>query len=139
MDKLVFTDDLKIGVDKIDNQHRELIDRINNFLEKVNNSDTKTLSLELENIFDFMAEYAKFHFSDEEKLMEEHSCPILDFQKMQHQFFLMEANKLKFDLKVKGLTQELLEKSQKLLVEWLRSHISGIDKKIKDCIHKSGS
>lgn len=136
MDKIVFDDNLKIGIDMIDTQHKQLIERINNFLSKIETGDTKTFSTELEQIFDFMAEYALSHFNDEEKLMESHNCPILEFQKMQHQFFLMEANKLKFDLKQKGLTPELLMKSQKLLVDWVKSHITQMDKKIKECIHK---
>lgn len=136
MEKIVFDDSLMVGVDLIDEQHKELINRINNFLAKVEVSDLKSFSSELEQIFDFMADYASYHFSDEEKLMESHSCPILEFQKVQHQFFIMEANKLKFDLKTKGLTQELLTKSQKLLVDWIKSHISQMDKKIKDCVHK---
>lgn len=136
MDRIIFDESLKVGVDLIDEQHRQLIDRINNFLARVEVADTKSFSSELEQIFDFMADYASYHFNDEEKLMESHSCPILEFQKMQHQFFLMEANKLKFDLKTKGLTPELLTKSQKLLVDWIKSHITQMDKKIKECVHK---
>ncbi len=131
-----FTDDLWVGIERIDNQHKELIDKINNFLTKLGNSDSKTMYSELEEIFDFMAEYAKFHFSDEEKFMKEYSCPILNLQKMQHQFFLMEATKLKFELSEKGLSQEVLSKASKLLVDWFSNHISSMDKKIKNCVHK---
>ncbi|MFN4245552.1 MAG: bacteriohemerythrin [Brevinematia bacterium] len=137
MKKIVFTEDLKTGIERIDNQHIQLIQKINDFLEKLGNSDSKVISSDLEEIFDFMAEYAKFHFSDEEKLMEEHECPILNLQKMQHQFFMLEANKLKFDLTTKGLTQEIMERATKLLIDWISSHISNMDKKIKNCIHKN--
>ncbi|MCS7298855.1 MAG: hemerythrin family protein [Spirochaetia bacterium] len=139
MEKLSLTPDLIVGVELIDDQHRELIDRINKFIDAISVSDSNVLASELENIFDFMLDYAQSHFSDEENLMDQHKCPILDIQKMQHQFFVMEARKLKFDLKTKGLTSELIQKSQKILVEWIKSHISGMDKKIKDCVHKSNS
>lgn len=139
MERLSLTPDLMVGIETIDNQHKELIDRINKFIDAISVSDKSLLSSELEKIFDFMIEYAQNHFSDEENLMDQHKCPILDIQKMQHQFFIMEAKKLKFDLKVKGLTNEIIQKSQKILVEWVKSHISGMDKKIKDCIHKQNT
>lgn len=139
MERLSLTPDLMVGIELIDNQHKELIDRINKFIDAISVSDRNVLASELENIFDFMLDYAQTHFSDEENLMAQHKCPILDIQKMQHQFFVMEARKLKFDLKTKGLTSEIIQKSQRILVEWVKSHISGMDKKIKDCIHKSNS
>ncbi|MCX8029304.1 MAG: bacteriohemerythrin [Brevinematales bacterium] len=137
MEKFTLTPDLIVGVETIDNQHKELIDRINKFLAKIESTDKATLSSELNMIFEYMIEYANFHFSEEEKIMEQHNCPILNLQKVQHQFFIIEANKLKFDLKSKGISSEIIQKSQNLLVEWLKSHISGMDKKIKNCIHKN--
>ncbi len=83
-----------------------------------------------------MEEYAKTHFVDEEGIMEKHNCPILNFQKLQHNFFIIEAKKLKFDLNQKGLTNEILSKVQNLLIDWVVNHIKVVDKKIKNCVHK---
>lgn len=138
MEKIVFGGDLIVGIEMIDSQHRELIDKINLFLDGISRGDTRSIVSELEKMLDFMIEYAEFHFSEEEKLMEEHSCAVLDVQRMQHQFFIAEANKLKFDLKTGGISPELLEKSQKLLVDWIKSHITGMDRKIKECLDKGG-
>lgn len=133
--KIEFTDDMLIGVDLVDNEHRELVKKINDFIEKISSVQSVTKE-DIENVFSFMEDYARVHFRDEEKLMEEHSCSILNFQKVQHNFFLLEAKKLKFDLDQKGLTDEVLSKVQSLLIDWIVAHIKGIDKKIKDCIDK---
>ncbi|MEN2998130.1 MAG: hemerythrin family protein [Brevinematia bacterium] len=132
MDRLVFDDSLKTGIEVVDEQHKKLIEVVNNFLDKLLNSDTKAISSEVEKLFDFMAEYSVFHFQTEEKIMEENSCPTLDLHRSQHQFFIMEANKLKFDLRTKGLTPELLSKVQYLLLDWVKDHIMDMDKKICD-------
>ncbi|MEN2997929.1 MAG: hemerythrin family protein [Brevinematia bacterium] len=136
MEKFVLTEDLIVGISEIDDQHRELIDRINSFIESLYTSDVKVLSEDIEKVFDFMFEYAKLHFSKEEEIMEKNSCPILNLQKVQHQFFLMEANKLKFELKSRGINSEIIEKTRKLLIEWFKSHISKMDKKIRECLDR---
>ncbi|MEN2998879.1 MAG: hemerythrin family protein [Brevinematia bacterium] len=130
MNRLIFDDSLKTGIEIVDEQHKKLIDAINNFLDKLLDSNAKVIFSEVEKVFDFMAEYSVFHFQTEEKMMEENSCPTLNLHKSQHQFFIMEANKLKFDLKTKGLTPELLSKVQYLLLDWVKNHITEMDKKI---------
>lgn len=137
MEKLTFTDNMKTGIEVIDNQHKTLIEKINLFLDHITKSNTKTLTSELEDMFNFMAEYSKNHFSEEERILEQNSCPTLEPHKMQHQFFLMEATKLKFDLKTHGITPEMVEKTHKLLVEWVRSHILDVDLKLRDYATKN--
>ncbi|MGC8766603.1 MAG: bacteriohemerythrin [Brevinematia bacterium] len=134
--EIEFTEDMLIGVELIDDEHKELIKRVNEFIKKL--SQEQGVSKEdINNVFNFMEEYAQTHFRDEENLMNEHNCPILNFQKVQHNFFLIEAKKLKFDLDQKGLTEEVISKAQSLLVDWIVAHIKGIDKKIKGCVHKN--
>lgn len=55
---------------------------------------------------------------------------------MNEYIFIMEANKLKFDMKTKGITPELIGKVESLLVRWVKYHISQVDMKLKDCVHK---
>lgn len=91
---------------------------------------------EIEDVFDFLVEYSKMHFVTEEHIMKQHNYPILDLHEVQRQYFILEANKLKFDLKTKDLTNEILQKTHGLLIEWVKSHISCTDKRIKDCLPK---
>lgn len=136
MEKIEFSQDLLTGISEIDEQHKELINKINDFIDAIDIYEKDRVMSKLEELFDYMAQYASFHFSTEEGIMDKHFCPFSEIHKMQHQYFIMEANKLKFDMKTKGITPELIGKVESLLVRWVKYHISQIDMKLKDCVHK---
>lgn len=136
MDKIVFSQELLTGIKEIDEQHRELISKINNFIDGLAIYEKNKVMTELEELFDYMVQYANFHFSTEEDIMEKYSCPLREIHRMQHQYFVMEVNKLKFDMKTKGITPEFVKKVEDLLVRWVKYHISQVDMKLKECVHK---
>ena len=60
-----WTEDLATGVNKIDNQHKELFKRINNLLEACNQGRGKN---EVEKVIKFLDDYVIIHFSEEENI-----------------------------------------------------------------------
>ena len=60
---ITFDDNLVTGNETIDTQHKELIDRIQNFVTACQNGDSKVKAIKM---LDYLDEYTDFHFKDEE-------------------------------------------------------------------------
>ena len=65
---ITFDDNLLTGNRTIDAQHKELIERIRNFVVACQNGDSKVKAIKM---LDYLDEYTDFHFKEEEALQEE--------------------------------------------------------------------
>ena len=65
LETFVWTDELSVGVDAMDDQHKELVTKINKLVE-----DLAGDSPEAYNDFKDLAGFVVQHFDDEEKFME---------------------------------------------------------------------
>ncbi|MCK5851818.1 hemerythrin domain-containing protein, partial [bacterium] len=79
MKKILWTDEMSIGVELVDEQHKMLIQHLNDLTNAIEshhsvNQIVKTL--------DFLIEYTNFHFTEEEKHMSETNYPGLEHQKI---------------------------------------------------------
>ena len=63
-----WTEKLAIGISSIDSQHKELFKHINNLVIAIKEQRFKS---EIDNTIKFLDDYAKVHFSAEEKHMQE--------------------------------------------------------------------
>ncbi len=61
-----WTGDLAVGINKIDEQHRELFKRINDLLLAIREQRCRA---EIDKTIEFLDDYARFHFSEEEQRM----------------------------------------------------------------------
>ena len=66
--KLVWTTNMNTGIDKVDQQHRRLVEIVNGIYEALEKG--KTIK-ELGTSFKELISYTKTHFSDEQKIMRE--------------------------------------------------------------------
>lgn len=110
----------KIGIESIDAEHWELIQQLN-ILE--------SLSCEDENIgviFDNIVRLSENHFTNEERYMEVHKYPYLNFHSMQHKFIISNIKAQKEF----GLTPMHLKSTIKLLEESIIDHIDKYDRQI---------
>ena len=64
---ITFDDNLITGNKTIDTQHKELIERIQNFVTACQNGDSKLKAIKM---LDYLDEYTNFHFKEEEKLQD---------------------------------------------------------------------
>ena len=58
---ITFDDNLVTGNETIDTQHKELIDRIQNFVTACQNGDSKVKAIKM---LDYLDEYTDFHFKN---------------------------------------------------------------------------
>lgn len=118
-----------LDIAEIDNQHKQLIDYIN----ELTMGFTYKKSYMIEDVLNKLINYTKSHFSFEERLMEEANYPGLDSHKEIHQSFIkrIETYKERFE---KG--ENIAKQLKGDLQIWLIHHIQETDAEYKDDIQK---
>jgi hemerythrin len=124
MAKITWDDSLSVNVRMIDDQHKMLIQRLNDMAEAIDhNRGIEKISRTLS----FMIEYTEFHFSTEIKHMTEQEYPGKDKHHELHGEFTSVLNNLIQDFEEEGATQLLADSIDTFLVNWLINHIKGPD------------
>lgn len=121
---LQWTEDLAVGNAVIDNQHRELFDIFNRFLQACHLQQGYDQLIEL---IGFLDRYVVLHFREEEQLMEKYSYPDLSSHRKQHQEFTRRLGELHTELAKQGPTVPVLIHTNKALLYWLSTHIKQVD------------
>ncbi len=85
-------------------------------------------------MLDFLDEYTKQHFKDEEAYMEKIRYPEIDAQKRAHANFIKDLAKLKNDYNESGGNILVILNANKMVIDWLSNHIKTMDKKIGDYV-----
>lgn len=122
---ITWKEDLAIGVEQIDNQHKELIGRIDSLFEACNKGKGKE---EVLKVIDYLGDYVVTHFSDEENLQKKYGYPEYNSHRMLHAQFIKDFGTLKDTLSKDGVTPGLIIKMNRLLTDWLINHIKKMDK-----------
>jgi hemerythrin len=127
MEKLFWKDAFSVGIEKIDNQHQYMFAIINKCIESLDSADDAE---QVSQILNEMVVYAREHFTDEEKLMQEYAYPDFEPHKWQHAFFI--------DMTTELATQfmqnqdKTADRIAKFLRSWLTEHILKTDMKYRD-------
>lgn len=120
-----FTSDFIIGVRKIDDQHKKLINIISEFQDECENGNGKS---KIREIIFFLVEYAIEHFKEEECYMEKNKYPKYSLHKKQHQYFIDEYIKIINHIKEKDAVEDSdIEGINKFAVDWILNHIKVTD------------
>lgn len=118
------------GVARIDVQHQELIRKVNGLMDAMRAGKGKD---EVEKLLGFLAEYALKHFADEEAEMDRAKCPAAMTNRLAHRQFVRKFNQLRDQIKMQGVTPTIILAVQKDLVDWVATHIRGVDTKLAEC------
>lgn len=121
-----FTDDCLIGVEKIDNEHRELFHIIHDIQALSADEFSSDKYDRIRELLERLKQYAKEHFQHEEAYMRDIHHPELELQKRQHSAFCDKINEADILLSASD-QQTFLEDLLKYLVTWLYRHIIGCD------------
>lgn len=119
-----WTADLTAGVKEIDNQHKELFQRINSLLDACNRGKGKA---EVGKVIKFLEDYVITHFSEEEKYMVKYDYPDYLSHKKQHSEFMENFLKLKTQFEAEGPGVHIVVITNRLIIDWLRNHIRKTD------------
>ncbi len=121
---IALTKDMQVGVPKIDEQHKELIDRLN----KVTSMGAKSVSKEeTQRTLDLLGEYIVKHFGDEEALQRQSGYPKYEWHKGQHQIYVGEFKKLKSEFLANGISVKYTLDLNNSIINWIVRHIKSVD------------
>jgi len=128
-----WTPNLSVGVDFIDEQHRIWFEKVDQLFSAGQKGEAKEYILQL---FDFLEDYTKTHFRDEEQYMESIGYPEdeLEAQRKAHAYFKEQLVNIRSDYVDKGNNLLSLVKTNKMVVDWLTKHIMSLDKKIGEFV-----
>ena len=121
---IALTKDMETGVAKVDEQHKELINRLNEItsmgVNAVSNEETKkTLNL--------LEKYIQKHFNDEEALQKQSGYPKYDWHKGQHQIYIDEFKKLEKEFAANGHSAKFTLDLSNSIINWIVKHIKSVD------------
>ena len=129
MQKIEWTPDLDTGIEEIDNQHRRIVDYINELYTARKAKDHKLIA----RVIDDTIDYTVSHFGFEETLIEEAGYKLLRPHKKVHELFVRRVSDLQKRFKAgEDVSQEL----HALLSRWLLNHIKHDDHAYAECVKK---
>ena len=122
--KLQWTQGLSVGVEEIDNQHKELFERINNLDSAMKQGSAQE---EVVRLIEFLDKYVITHFTAEEKYMTDHDYAGYALHKAKHDWFKIKFSDIRTKLDAEGITPGVIILSNSLLITWFSNHIRSID------------
>ncbi|MDR2746713.1 MAG: bacteriohemerythrin [Treponema sp.] len=118
---------LEVGNLMIDDQHKQLIDALNNFLTA---SAEKRSNEELKKSLNFLNDYTIKHFFEEEQLQKKYEYPDYENHKKLHDGLKKVVRDLQVQLIMKGPSEGLFDDVKNKVGDWLIAHIKSQDTRI---------
>ena len=127
MQHIHWVSELDTGIDVIDNQHKRIVEYINQLIDTRVTHDKEQIA----EVLDQLVDYTMSHFTFEESLMEEAGYPFLKGHKRVHQLFVKRVGDYMQRFRMgEDITDELLS----TLRAWLINHIKSDDADFADIV-----
>ncbi len=130
---ITWTDELSVGVELFDNDHKELISLANRLHDSIT---VRAQQGVMSSLLNDILKYTIFHFGHEEGYMLQYGYPGYEKHKMEHEALIK---------KVEDYIEQVSEGKTSIslslmgfLKEWLVNHIMGSDKEYVDFFTKKG-
>ncbi len=127
-------DEYSVGIEMIDDDHRRLLNLINQFQTAV---FYQTGAKFEDEAFDALIDYTRTHFEREEQLMSEHGYPDLQAHQQEHQKMIELVESRMAEHREQGHHEALVEMVD-FLRDWLINHINGTDQAYSGFLHDKG-
>lgn len=120
MTRMQWTDDMNLGIDVIDTQHRRITDYIN----RLDEAHVGGFREEVGRVLKDLVDYTQSHFGFEEALMEQYGYPYTKPHRKVHELFIQKVDEyVQRHKQGEDVTEELLDS----LERWLTTHIKQED------------
>ena len=133
MSFIEWKDDYSVNVQEIDEQHKKLVQMINDLHEAMVSGHGQDIMRDLVNR---IVEYSQVHFATEEKYMELYQFSEYEEHKKEHDVFSREANELNEKMNKFGFVLPM--NVMYFLSNWLTTHILETDKKYISIFKRNG-
>lgn len=129
---MIWKESYKIGVEEVDQQHKELFKRLKNFIHTVRSDedDKETKRKKVAETLEFMGDYVDEHFSDEEKLQKKYDYPDYEKHHEIHEKFKAEIKEFADEFSENEYDEEFAMEFSGRLLTWLINHVADTDQKI---------
>lgn len=124
MSLMTWTNELSVGIDSIDEQHKKILSMINALNDAMETGNQADVMIK---IFNGLAVYTQKHFAYEEDLFAKHGYAESAAHKSEHEALINQVTELKKKLDA-GEARVGVELMQ-FLKKWLTNHIQKTDKK----------
>lgn len=121
---------MSTGVEAIDNQHRQLINWLNDLLAAMSLGRGRA---EIQPILAKLGGYAVTHFGFEEDCMTKYHCPVAAQNEAAHREFIATFNSLSDEFDRDGASAHLVVRMESELMRWLVTHIKRTDTQLLPC------
>ena len=135
MEHIIWSDDLSVGVDEMDYQHKRLVGMINRLVDlaSLTRTDQSVIKAAYLRVLSDMVQYATVHFDTEERYLKAIGYADFDNHLEEHKSFTRKAS----ELEQKGAQGDLdIAGTSEYLQKWLSGHILHTDmdyRKFKEC------
>jgi hemerythrin len=126
-------DEYSVGIDSIDQQHRKLLNLINNLQTAVDHSTGEAFEREA---LDELVDYTRTHFSYEEGLMEQNDYPGFAEHCVEHQRMIAQVESVLAEYQQDQETA--MQNAIDFLKDWLIKHINGTDQQYSQFLIDKG-
>jgi hemerythrin len=127
-----WTQKMSVGISEIDDQHKHFISLLN----KVNLVKTTDKKEKVSQLLADLMEYARVHFTTEEKYFEKYKYPFANEHLAQHEKLLEDV--IKFSNKFDKVGPIMVPELSVFLKEWLENHLAKHDVKYARYFKKNG-
>jgi len=131
---MVWNDKLSVGVEELDEDHKKLVDMINELYDAIMAGHGKE---PLAHIIDQLVDYTRFHFAHEEKLFAMTSYQDAEAHMREHRAMEAWALKTRAEFTEGSLAAPSLAVVNQLK-DWVFEHILGTDKKYSSYFNAMG-
>ena len=126
-------DEYSVGIDSIDQQHKKLLNLINQLQTAVDYSTGEEFERDA---LDELVDYTKTHFSYEEGLMRDNDYPDFEPHKLQHEEMFKKVGEVLAEYEKDQDTA--MHNAAEYLKDWLINHINGTDKQYSSYLIAKG-
>lgn len=130
---IVWNDSYSVGIKVIDDDHKKLIQLINNLQSSVLYPTDESFERAA---MDELVAYTKYHFEREEKMMQDYDYPDFVGHKKQHDLMIEDVGRYleRYEKDREGAVRDL----NAMLKKWLIKHISVVDQEYTGYLLKKG-
>lgn len=136
---MMWKEKYKVGVELIDEQHKELFQRVSHFTQTIRSEEDWEKKLDkVKETMDFMKDYVVVHFNEEEAYQEKINYPDIEEHKKAHASFKEGVNNYVKIFETEGFTEEKIQEFGGKLMTWLIMHVGKMDQKIGEYVNSQG-
>ena len=135
MNSFKWNDKSSVGIEAMDNDHKELFDLINSLYVGINQGFQYA---KLDEILLELLRYSRYHFEAEESLMRKYNYPELQKHIDSHVKYVEKIGEIRKRFTDTDNDLVVLMKMQEFLREWWINHIESTDKKYGEYLASIG-